>query len=337
MIYRGRELDPVSLWERYVSFPPSVPDSGFAPLVVCPNPEHATDKRHFQVNLDKPLVHCFAGCGISGTYEQAIAMIEGVTIERARKQIFASTSVTRSPASKRKRRPGSRRSSSGADDKNLARPSLEFHRSIPGAGLDYLADRGIDAGSIAAFELGWSVDEGRIVIPAKDQRGVTRFLIRRAVREKDWPKYLYTEGVDKTSLLFGACHLDPQLVRSEGIVIVEGSLDTILNHQHEVRNTGGILGTYLSEKQAAIIASYRPRRIVSMLDKDSAGWRGTQRIAKYLFKYPIYVARYPKGKSDPGNLKREEAQRVVEKAIPLELFLERLPKRMTIERKAAYG
>ena len=29
------------------------------------------------MNLNKPVVHCFAGCGISGTYEHAIAMIEG--------------------------------------------------------------------------------------------------------------------------------------------------------------------------------------------------------------------------------------------------------------------
>jgi DNA primase len=332
VLYRGRELDPVSLWERFVDFPGHMPSSGFAPLVVCPNPDHPTDKRHFQINLDQPLVHCFAGCGISGTYEHAISMIEGVTDGRARRIILEHTSVTHSPASKRKRRAGSVRGSDRAsDDKTVAGASLEFARSIPGAGLDYLAHRGIDADSIAQFGIGWSPEEGRIVIPVRDENGLVRLLIKRAVKEKDWPKYLYTEGVERDSLLFGAWQWDRELVRSQGIVLVEGSLDCIKLHQHGIRNVGAILGGYLSEKQAAVIARYRPRRIVTMFDKDGAGWRAVQRVERFLFKYPVFVSLYPKGKADPAELTREEAHRIIEKAMPYELFLQRISRNVRQE------
>jgi len=78
MNYRGRQIDPIRLWDKYVELPSQVDQrESFLHKVVCPNPNHSTFKRHFQINLREPLVHCFAYCGISGTYEHAICVIEG--------------------------------------------------------------------------------------------------------------------------------------------------------------------------------------------------------------------------------------------------------------------
>ena len=68
------------------------------------------------------------------------------------------------------------------------------------------------------------LDDRRIVIPVKDANNRTRMLIRRAVREKDHPKYLYTEGVPRNSLLFGTGQIDLGLISSVGVVLVEGSI-----------------------------------------------------------------------------------------------------------------
>src|SRR5262245_52303731 len=79
MKFQGREIDPIRLWSDYVEFPPNVKEDGeFLEKVVCPNPAHGTLKRHFQINVRRPLVHCFAYCGISGSYEHAICMLEGL-------------------------------------------------------------------------------------------------------------------------------------------------------------------------------------------------------------------------------------------------------------------
>lgn len=343
VIYGGRDLDPVALWEEFVDFPPSANLSGgFAPLTICPNPEHGSNKKHFQVNLDKPLVHCFALCGISGTYEHAIAMIKGVTEKDARRYIRQRTKIDLGAGSKRKlrdqrgraRRRGARVVEEGSLD------ALAYDRYLPPLASEYLSGRGITASSIARYGIGWDEDERRIVIPADDERGITRFLIKRAVREKDWPKYLYApEGVSKTALLFGACHLDSRSVSSDGLVLVEGSIDQIANLQDDVQ-AGAILGTGLSDRQAAIISKMRPKRIICMYDRDLAGVRNVQMTAAKLTKIPIFVCLYPKGKSDPAELSRKEKIRAIENAVSLVAFQRRMrevklsgPKRKEI----AYG
>lgn len=330
MIYRGRTLDPVALWGEFVDFPPSASFSGeFAPLVRCPNPEHHTDKRHFQINLEKPLVHCFAACGISGTYERAISMVKGVTEREARKIILQHTRVGLGPSSKRKVRGADgrvRRASSGTEN-DVSAPSLEYSTYIPQLGLEYLDSRGIDASSIASFALGWDADERRIVIPADDERGVRRFLIKRAVRSKDWPKYLYwPEGTSKTSLLFGACKLDLKQVSSHGLVLCEGSLDAIRLQQNGIQATA-ILGTGLSVQQANIISKLRPRRVFFMFDRDGAGAKNVMMAAARLTKVPVFVCLYPKGKSDPAELTKKEAERAIETALSFVAFKRRLRER----------
>jgi DNA primase len=205
---------------------------------------------------------------------------------------------------------------------------LSYSRYIPAHPMGYLDSRGIGPESVARFELGWDADSMRVVIPAKDQRGTLRFLIKRAIREKDWPKYLYTEGFPKTSLLFGACDLDLEAVQSLGLVLVEGSLDVIKLHQHGFRNAAAILGTGISEKQAAIVSRIKPRRVVMMFDRDSAGWRNMQSCERRLKTFPLFTCLYPKGKSDPAELSRKEVERAVDRAISMVEFKARIPRSM---------
>ena len=331
MNYKGRRLDPVALWEEFVDFPPNMDQSGgFTPLVVCPNPDHGSTKKHFQVNLDKPLVHCFASCGISGTYEKAIALIKGISEKEARKVIMQHTRVSLGPGSKRKSRGADgrvRRAATADGDENAVARLDDFSTYLPPLALEYLSGRGIEAQSISAWGIGWDGDDRRIVIPADDERGIARFLIKRAVREKDWPKYLYwPEGTSKTSVLFGACKLDRKQVSSHGLILCEGSLDAIRLQQMGLQATA-ILGTGLSDRQAQIIRSLRPRRVFFMFDKDGAGVRNIELAAVKLTKVPIFVCLYPKGKSDPAELTKKEANQIIEDSISINAFRRRLRER----------
>lgn len=335
MNYKGRQIDPVSFWNRYVDFPSGMKLDGdeFAPKVVCPNPDHDTLKSHFQVNLHQPTVHCFAHCGISGSYEHAVCVIEGLyekfkveeaTNERERKQrrhrayreahkIILRNSQVGSKfhrsASVRKKRP----TSTGAT-KTVRTDDLRYEHFLPLLAMEYLETRGITDNSIAEWEIGWLPEEKRIVIPAKDENGILRFLIKRAISDSQNPKYLYTEGFPKTSILFGLDKIDLGLVKSEGLVLVEGSVDTIALRQEQLKNVGAILGTGISNQQVRIIARVNPPRIYLLFDKDSAGVRNIEIAVSKLRKYPLYVVRYPRGKSDPaelGNLVHRQLQRAV--------------------------
>jgi DNA primase len=310
MKFRGRTIDPVALWGNYVEFPPNMRvdvNDEYLPLVRCPNPEHQTEKRHFQINVRQPLVHCFAGCGISGNYEDAIAMIEGVGNREARRRILRHSSLGK-PEVRRKRE----RTVDVVSDLDLSDFSF-----VPQVATNYLDSRGIDGSSIALWQLGWNADEKRVTIPAFDLQRRLRFVIQRAVLPKQFPKYLYPDDSDKTRLLFGACQIDLGMVRSEGIVLVEGSLDVIRLHQHGFRNVVGILGSFVSEFQAREISSLRPKRIFTMFDKDASGVSATistyNRLGR---KIPIRVCRFPKGKDDPAEMEREEVSRAIENAMP---------------------
>lgn len=80
----------------------------------------------------------------------------------------------------------------------------------------------------------------------------------------------------------------------------------------------------MSEIQASIIANMRPPRIYTMFDKDAAGITATISVKKRLPKIPILVCRFPKGKSDPAELSREEDARVIERAITYMQFQARV-------------
>ncbi len=316
MRYEGRTIDPVELWSRYVQFPPNMDvRQEFAPLVQCPNPEHHTQKRHFQVNLKKPLVHCFTGCGISGTYEHAIAMIEGVSLRGARKIVLrhaqlSSGGVDIAPAHRGRKKSVDR---IVLDREAFERGEFSY---LPASARAYLDSRGISESSRTRFAIGYDEEAERVVIPAFDRRGQFAFLIRRSIGS-ELPKYLYTDGSDKSSLLFGACFLDRELVTSRGLILVEGSLDAIRLHQHGFTNAVAILGSKLSKKQSRIIERISPPKVYLMFDKDVAGISATNTAIRQLIRLPVFVCRYPKGKSDPAELTRKETMRQVERAMPL--------------------
>jgi DNA primase len=330
MKFRGREIDPIRLWDQYVELPPKVDDREiFLPLVRCPNPDHDTLKRHFQINVRDGLVHCFAQCGISGSYVHAISVIErlydkfqveGAKDERERKRRIARAHREAAKiAFGYSRRPSAVRSVRKSRGRTTAAVPLVdlsgYKMFLPVVAQRFLRERDISSESVAKWRLGWDPGEARLVIPARDENDVLRFLIKRAVRDGDWPKYLYSAGFPKNSLLFGACFFDPGMVRSFGVVLVEGSFDTIRNHENGLTTTGGILGTGISDQQVKIISRLRPKKIYLMFDRDVAGVRNIDIACRKLSHYPLFICRYPRRKFDPAELTAKEAHRSIAGAV----------------------
>jgi len=320
--FRGREIDDVALWSNYIDVPFDVNGSRFWSKVVCPNPEHDTMKKHFQVDVGTGLVHCFARCGISGAYLHAIKVIEGCNDKQAQKIILGHV------GRRRKRTVPDSRHTRGSVENGV---DLAFESFIPPAGMEYLESREITAGSIARWGIGWCPESLRIVIPAKDIRGQTRFLIKRAVRSSQFPKYLYSAGYAKNHLLFGALTIS---AHSGSIVVVEGSIDAIRLSQHGIPVVA-TLGTGISKEQARILDRLRPKLVYLMMDKDMAGIQGIEIAARMLPKVPLFVCRYPRGKSDPAELTEKEALRSIARAIPLRKF--NRVKQQSVRRLITYG
>lgn len=348
MNYRGRHIDPVSFWGKYVELPTHLKvrsDDEFLPKVVCPNPSHDTLKSHFQINIHQPTVHCFAGCGISGSYEHAVCVIEGLyekfkvndatdDKERDRRTTKARRYARRLILGQAKGLASGneilRTTKAGTRKPAKAKlPDLDFDTFLPPVAMEYLSNRGISGDSVSKWGIGWDSEARRVVIPAFDDAGHKRFVIKRAVFSSQNPRYLYwpekeVTGWGKSDLLFGAGQIDLGMVRSDGLVLVEGSIDTILQHQDGFTNTVGILGTGISEAQRKVIARIRPPKIFLFFDKDTAGIHNIEIAVKLLRKYPLYVVKYPKGKSDPAELTKTERVRQIQRAVPAFKFLNSL-------------
>lgn len=373
MIFHGRELDVLSLWGELVTLPNNIghPLPTFLPKVKCPNPAHDTHKFHFQVNTRKPFVHCFAQCGISGSYEHALCIVLGLydkhrvtekdielakdwhprasteaqlaygKIANARKEarrymlrghtrVVLKGELASAYAGRGIRKAFNEDDPVAKDERALSNGEFQF---LPKSVRNYLDARGIDASSRGKWQLGWSEDEERLVIPAYDERGQFRFLIKRTLTSGGSLKYLYTQGAIKTSILFGSCFIDHDVVESDGLVLVEGSLDVIRLHQLGIITAVAILGTGLSQKQIRLIDKFNPRRVYLFFDKDSAGADNIADAKRKLTKLPLFVCRFPRHRDDPAEMTREEVERSLKRAMPISEFYRMARNKSKLTRK----
>jgi hypothetical protein len=323
-------LDVLSLWGELVTLPDNIeePLPTYLPKVQCPNPAHDTHKYHFQINTRKPFVHCFARCGISGSYEHAVAIVLGLRtkkgepdVKAARRVVLRHTRIALGSTVSAYEGRGTRKSHEAdsavaKDQRALDGGAFQF---LPREARNYLDSRGISAASRGKWQIGWHEDEERIVIPAYDERGIFRFLIKRSLQRGSF-KYLYTDGCIKQAILFGACYVDMDAVRSQGLILCEGSLDVIRLHQLGVKNAVAILGSGISAKQVRLIDQMTPRRVYLFFDKDSAGVDNIADAKRKLTKCPLLVCRFPKHRDDPAEMSREEVERSLKRALPMHKF-----------------
>jgi DNA primase len=323
MIWNGRELAFRQLWEELgVSIPES--DSGtFSSLLYCPHPEHANSRTPaFQANLVKPFCNCFgADCfgssGKPGTIEYAVQAIRGCDEKEARRFIMRFTRVAL--GGRQIVSDGLRRRKSVESLTELRNDLERFQRGdytyLPKQARAYLEQRGVDQQMRGSWQVGFDEEAERLVIPAFDERGNLRFLIRRAIDGRQ-PKYLYSPGSVKSDVLFGLLHL-PKTQRM--LVLVEGSLDVIhlgLGGIHAV----GTLGSGLSEKQVKLVRERDPERVYLFFDRDAAGVQNVLDASEKLDRLPVFVCRYSAG-DDPAELTAAQARRSIERAIPRHEFL----------------
>lgn len=359
MLYHGRSVNAVTLWGEFVDLPGNLGDPlpTFLPKVQCPNPDHDTRKHHFQINTRQPTVHCFGYCGISGTYEHALCIVlgiyaeKGVTremlelvktprkpkepehISRAREKVGAAHKAARRYIIRGSQVPkrgeaanafaGTGTRKTVAHDDAVAKDQRALdggnYTFLPKHARAFLDKRGVTGPSRGKWRIGWDEDTERLVIPVYDDRATFRFLIRQRIDGIPHAKYLYTDGAVRTSLLFGMDGLDREAA-SQKLILCEGPLDAIRLHQLGFSNAVAVLGSGLSKKQVRLIDKISPKRVYLFFDRDAAGFTYIENAKTSIHKRPLYVCRYRNGKSDPGEMTREEVERSIERAVPIHQF-----------------
>ena len=114
-----------------------------------------------------------------------------------------------------------------------------------------------------------------LIIPVKDKdRRLVGWISRRI---NAYPKYMYSKGLKKSRLLFGACYItNPPFV-----CITEGSLDAMWLDQHGFGSVA-LLGATMSKKQREMLYNIPTQEFVICLDNDTTGQRAMNKIFKEL-------------------------------------------------------
>ena len=143
------------------------------------------------------------------------------------------------------------------------------------------------AGLIIAHNDGAYYDRfrNRLIIPIRDLRGRpiafgARLLPGAEVRaDRPQPKYLnspQTVLFDKSREMYGLYEARQAIRVADAAIMVEGYMDVLAAHQHDIRNVVATMGTALTEQQLKRLKRYTTHFVLA-LDSDTAGQAATLR------------------------------------------------------------
>ena len=159
----------------------------------------------------------------------------------------------------------------GSEETPLESVPVELPEGKSPSDSHWIFKRGFKRDVLADF--GCIVNKyGDLVIPVNDINGELKGYICR--RQNATPRYMYSPGFRKSTVLFGADLLWP----TECVYVTEGALDAMWLYQH-VYPAVAVLGAHVSREQIRVLSKISPAEVVLCLDNDEAGQIG---IAKAL-------------------------------------------------------
>lgn len=164
----------------------------------------------------------------------------------------------------------------------------------------------------------------RIIIPIADEHGKICGFGGRIISDNDTPKYLNspeTPIFNKRHLLFGLDQANKAIKEYNYTIVVEGYMDAISLHSHNITNAVASLGTAFTAQQCRKLLRYCPN-IYFCYDSDDAGQAATMRALAIASSNGanVKIITIPDGKDPDEFLRhhsREEFYALIDKALPL--------------------
>jgi DNA primase len=172
--------------------------------------------------------------------------------------------------------------------------------------LDTLIERGLSLDTLKYFEVGYSKEKNRVVIPVRSASYELVGFIGRATLDSQQPRYLYNKGFRRADYLFNL-----QNAKAHGdVIIVEGSIDAMFVHQAGFNNVVASLGAAIPKSQIVLLKKYFDK-IIIFSDNDMAGEAMRDGIIEQCLGKNISVAEVSKGLKDPGEMNTEQIQNAI--------------------------
>ena len=146
-----------------------------------------------------------------------------------------------------------------------------------------------------------------IIFPMLDNgkfKGWVCRTMRKSIESKR--KYLYNEGFSRATTLVG------NYGSKDYVFVVEGYMDRLKFIQFGEENVVAILGWKMSQQQIQKLKDKGVTKIISALDNDSCGKKGTEYLKNF---FEVTRFAYLKGIKDPGDMSKESFAKMKKKTM----------------------
>jgi DNA primase len=316
-------------------------------------PFHAEKTPSFHVHESRQFFHCF-GCGEKGDVFAFVTKIEQRSFAEVLRDLARDAGVDL-PEKKLSAAERQAQAEAESERERLLRAAeiatafyQEQLRSPAGAAARaYLASRGISAGIVELFRVGFAPGHGdlgrhlagqgvtaataerlglvgvsergrydffrdRVMLPVLDrQKRPTGFSSRLLDPEAKERKYINSSDsplFHKKDLLYGL-HAALDTIRRGGVaVVVEGNFDVLSLHEAEIKEAVAPMGTALSPEHVAQLGRLADR-VVVVFDGDEAGQRAARKAVPLFVEAGVdgRIARLPSGVDPDDYVRREGA------------------------------
>ena len=168
---------------------------------------------------------------------------------------------------------------------------------------EYMLQRGFTAEMLNSCGCRYTYQRNyELIFPMYDNGKFRGWVSRTRIPEvAEKRKYLYNEGFRRATTVVG------EYRNCSTVYIVEGYMDRLKLVQLGIPNAVAILGWKASNQQIQRLQAQGIRHVISALDNDDCGRKGTEWLRKH---FVVTRFRYLKGIKDPGDFTSETFERM---------------------------
>lgn len=173
---------------------------------------------------------------------------------------------------------------------------------------EYMKKRGFTSKALNACRAKVTYNQSYgLIFPMLDNKKFKGWVCRTMVKEIEQKrKYLYNEGFSRATTLVG------DYGERDYVVVVEGYMDRLKFVQFGEKNVVAILGWKMSECQIQKLKEKGITKVISALDNDECGRKGTKFLEKH---FEVTRWCYIKGIKDPGDMTKESFDKMHKKTM----------------------
>ena len=288
---------------------------GYTFKIVCPFHEDVNPS--MIINLENGSWYCF-GCGLSGDASKFVALMENQNDLKSYQKYLR---ILKSDKCSSIKITGHRRPLQGSV-RDLYNEAYDYYHGLAkvnweaSGGLteeidearDYMINRGFDCSVLIKSKCKVTYNSSyQVIFPILDNGKFKGWVCRTTKKEiEEKRKYLYNKGFHRSNTVVG------NYGSKDWVIVVEGFMDRLKFLQFGVDNVVAIFGWKMSIEQEQKLKSAGIKYVISALDNDKSGRRGT----KYLeTRFKTVRFKYLKGFKDPGEMEKEKFEKMFNKTM----------------------